>query len=116
MSVALLADAVVWVGYGLVGILAYVLISNAIYLLLGAKLLQALPGVESRGFRSTLRLALMLLVTVAAFILWVGRYMRYIAVRSGSRPVLTGQIASAIKWVSAVFTRKPNITMERNHD
>ena len=57
-----LADTVF---YALIGVLAYVIVSNTLFFLLGARLLQILPGVTSGGFKTTLRLA----ITLAACLL-----------------------------------------------
>jgi len=62
-----------WLAWGVGAAVLYIVVSNTLYLLLGARLLQFLPGVNVKGFRGTLRLALLLAVSVAASVLWAGK-------------------------------------------
>lgn len=66
-------EAVKWFGGGLLAVVVYLLVSNALWLLLGSRLLQSLPGVNIKGFRGTLRIAAMLVLTMWALIMWVAK-------------------------------------------
>lgn len=75
-----------WLAWGLGAAVLYVIVSNTLYLLLGARLLQFLPGVNVKGFRGTLRLALLLAVSVVASIWWgCKRSFQFIVRRPPSR-------------------------------
>lgn len=60
-----------WLLRGFLILLAYVVVSNTLYLLLGARLLQFLPGVNATGFRGTLRLAATIVLAVLGVVRWV---------------------------------------------
>ncbi len=60
-----------WVGGGAVLIISYLVVSNALWLLLGSKLLQSLPGVNNRGFNYTARTALLLIMSLVGIIVWI---------------------------------------------
>ncbi len=66
-------EAVKWLGGGVLAVVIYLIVSNTLWLLLGSRLLQALPGVNIKGFRGTLRIAAMLVLTIVAVILWVAK-------------------------------------------
>lgn len=63
-----------YIGTGVVAIICYVVISNTLWLLLGSKILQSLPGVNIRGATGTLRIAIMVVATIIAFLIWIIRY------------------------------------------
>ena len=64
-------EAVKWLGGGVLAVVVYLIVSNTLWLLLGSRLLQSLPGVNIKGSRGTLRIAAMLMLTIVAVILWV---------------------------------------------
>ncbi len=64
-------SVILWLGGGIVGIIVYVVISNTLWLLIGAKFLQSLPGVNISGVRGTLRIAAMLLMALVGGCLWL---------------------------------------------
>lgn len=64
-------SVILWLSGGIVGIIAYVVISNTLWFLFGAKFLQSLPGVNIRGVRGTLRIAAMLLMAVVGGCIWL---------------------------------------------
>lgn len=59
-----------WLLRGFLILLAYVLVSNTLYLLLGTHLLQFLPGVNATGFRGTLRLAAAIVLAGLGLVRW----------------------------------------------
>lgn len=60
-----------WLLRGFLILVAYVFVSNTLYLLLGTRLLQFLPGVNATGFRGTFRLAAAIVLAVLGVIRWV---------------------------------------------
>ncbi len=67
-----------YIGGGILAITAYIIISNALWLIFGSKLLQSLPGVNIKGITGTLRIAIMLVMTIFGFTLWVLKYPFYL--------------------------------------
>ena len=59
-----------WFVGGLGVLVCYVVVSNTLYLLIGARLLQCLPGVNIRGFTGTLRIAFLVALSVAGIAVW----------------------------------------------
>ena len=59
-----------WIVGGLGVLVCYVVVSNTLYFLMGARLLQCLPGVNIRGFTGTLRIAFLLVLSVAGIAVW----------------------------------------------
>ena len=66
-------EIVKWLGGGVLAVIAYLIVSNTLWLLLGSRLLQSLPGVNIKGFRGTLRIAAMLVLTIVALTLWTAK-------------------------------------------
>lgn len=63
-----------WIGWGAGAVALYLVVSNTLYLIIGARLLQLLPGVNVNGFRGTIRLALLLVITIAATAWWLFKW------------------------------------------
>ena len=61
-------------GSGILVIIAYVIVSNTLWLLFGSKMLQILPGVGGIYAISTFRIALMLVLVAVGFLHWLIRY------------------------------------------
>lgn len=59
-----------WIGGGFLALLVYVVVSNTLYLLIGSRLLQMLPGVQIKGLRGTLKIAAMLVIAAFALCAW----------------------------------------------
>jgi hypothetical protein len=55
------------------GVVLYAIVSNTLYFLLGARLLQFLPGVKLKGLRGTLRLGILLAITVVVSAWWLSK-------------------------------------------
>jgi hypothetical protein len=67
-------DPVKWIGGGLIVLIIYVIVSNTIWLLLGSRFLQFLPGIDIKGFRGTLLIATMLVLAGMAIGIWLFRW------------------------------------------
>jgi hypothetical protein len=99
-------EIVKWLGGGVLAVIAYLIVSNTLWLLLGSRLLQSLPGVNIKGFRGTLRIAAMLLLAAVAFALWtVKRPAVWLGVRRVDRQ-LTAEISLWVgkgsRWVESL--------------
>lgn len=64
-------EALKWIGGGFLALFVYVVVSNTLYMLIGARLLQLLPGVNIKGFRGTLKIGAMLFLALLAVGLWI---------------------------------------------
>ena len=60
-----------YVGGGLLVILCYVIISNTFWLLVGARVLQFLPGVNDKSAKGTLKIVLLLLMSLIGIFWWL---------------------------------------------
>jgi hypothetical protein len=63
-------EAVKWIGGGALAVVAYVVISNTLWLLIGSRILQSLPGVNIKGVRGTLKIAVMLVLAGVGLCSW----------------------------------------------
>ncbi|MCB0537816.1 MAG: hypothetical protein KDE33_09830 [Bacteroidetes bacterium] len=60
-----------WLGGGFLVVFGYIIISNTLWLIFGAKVLQSLPGVNINGARGTIKIVMMLIMTVIGFLIWL---------------------------------------------
>ena len=68
----MLADWLVnYVGGGILVLFCYIIISNTIWLLIGAKVLQFLPGVSDKSAKGPLKIVLLLLMSLIGIFWWV---------------------------------------------
>jgi len=113
-------DLATWLGGGLLAVLAYVVVSNLAWLLIGSRLLQYLPGVDITGFRGTVRLATMLLLTAVGTAVWAGRTAWSFTTRSAKPRTLPQEVAAWVsrgsRWSSRIFDRRPMHTVTRSSD
>jgi hypothetical protein len=103
-------EALKWIGGGFLALLAYVVVSNTLYLLIGARLLQMLPGVNIKGFRGTLKIAAMLVLAVCGFGVWViKRPLAWIGVTRFREPLrveIARWVGRGARTVNRVFARR----------
>jgi hypothetical protein len=85
-----------WLGGGALVLVAYLIISNTLWILLGSRVLQSLPGVNIKGFRGTLKIAAMLVLTALAVAVWL---LKRPAIWVGLKPVNRGLAAEIGVWV-----------------
>lgn len=93
-----------YIGASLLAIITYIIISNFLWLLFGSKLLQSLPGVDIKGITGTLRIALMLVMTILGFILWVLKspFLLFGIIKNNT---LQHSIGSCIQLAARTFKR-----------
>jgi len=113
-------DLATWLGGGLLAVLAYVIVSNVAWLLIGSRLLQCLPGVDIKGFRGTVRLATMLLLTAVGTACWAGRSAWIFTTRSATPRTLPQAVATWVargsRWSSRIFEKRPDRTSARSSE
>ncbi len=68
-----------YIGGGLLAVISYIIISNTLWLIFGSRLLQSLPGVNIKGAKGTLRIAIMILMSFVGLIVWFFSYPFYIS-------------------------------------
>jgi hypothetical protein len=99
-------EAVKWIGGGVLAVIAYVVISNTLWLLVGSRLLQSLPGVNIKGLRGTLKIAVMLVLTALAIMAWIVKRAAAWLGASGLRRPLSAEVAAWVgvgaRWVNGL--------------
>ena len=105
-------NPVQWIGWGAGAIVLYLVVSNTLYLLVGARLLQLLPGVDIRGFRGTIRLALLLVITVVATAWWLFKWPIARIMRREPTP-WRGELATRIHIVARLSNRIADLAARR---
>lgn len=91
------SEIAVWLGGGIAVIVLYVVVSNTLWLLFGSKLIQCLPGVNIVGFRGTLKIATMLVLSLIGLLLWVCKYLLMYVTRKKPLPILSEEISRSIQ-------------------
>ena len=99
-------ESLYWLGGGIALVIAYVIVSNTIWLLFGSRLIQKLPGVNITGFRGTLKIALMLLMSIFGLGTWIFKYLIALILFKNPRPVISNEIAQKVKWASRITKNK----------
>ena len=102
----MLENLIFWIGGGLAIVIAYVIVSNTLWLLFGSTLLQRLPGVKIKGFRGTLKIAMMLFLSVTGFMFWVIKFFFMFTLRKNPKPKLTDEISRKIQWGAKLTKNK----------
>jgi hypothetical protein len=97
-----------WLGGGLAVVILYVLISNTLWLLFGSRLLQFLPGVNINGFRGTLKIAVMLVLSVIGVFRWIVKYSSKLVARKDPTPILSEEISMSIRQGAKIFRSENN--------
>ena len=90
---------------GALAIIAYLLVSNTLWLLLGSRVLQSLPGVNIRGFRGTLKIAAMVVLALVGVCIWVVKWCVALVFFRAEKPVMSHEIRRAIRFGAARFVR-----------
>ena len=60
-----------WIGGSLLIAISYVIVSNTLWLIFGAKLLQSLPGVNINGARGTTKIIMITIMFILGSIKWL---------------------------------------------
>lgn len=59
-----------YIGGGFLVIISYIIISNLLWLIIGARALQFLPGVNDKSAKGTIKILVLLLMTFLGIFLW----------------------------------------------
>ena len=94
-----------WIGGGIAAVFLYVIISNTFWLLFGSRILQSLPNVNIGGFRGTIKIATMLILSLLGFFIWVSKYAFMFIARESYRPVLSEEVRKTIQFGASLITR-----------
>jgi hypothetical protein len=92
-------------GFGLFALLGYLIISNTLWLLFGSKLLQSLPGVNVRGSTGTLKIAILLIMTITGFLIWIVR-TPFSKLGIFKEQSLQGCVSHCIQSASKLFAKR----------
>jgi hypothetical protein len=95
-----------WIGGGIAAVFLYIIISNTFWLLFGSRILQSLPNVNIGGFRGTIKIATMLILSLFGFFIWILKYAFMLLARKSYRPVLSEEVRKTIQLGATVITRK----------
>ena len=95
-----------WIGGGLAVVFLYIIISNTFWLLFGSRLLQSLPNVDIGGFRGTIKIATMLILSLLGVFSWISKYTFTFLARKSQKPVFSEEVKKAIQLGALVITRK----------
>ena len=99
-------ESLYWLGGSVALLIAYVFVSNALWLLFGSKVIQKLPGVNIKGFRGTLKIALMLFLSATGFLFWISKYFVMLILLKNPKPKLSNEISQKIKWGARITKNK----------
>lgn len=102
------SEIATWIGGGVVVVILYVLISNTLWLLFGSRLIQCLPGVNINGFRGTLKIAAMLVLSAIGVFRWIVKYFLKLVAMKNMTPVLSEEISMSIQQGAKALRRKSN--------
>jgi hypothetical protein len=99
-------ESLYWLGGSVALLIAYVIVSNTLWLLFGSKVIQKLPGVNIKGFRGTLKIALMLFLSATGFLFWISKYFVMLILLKNPKPKLSNEISQKIKWGARITKNK----------
>ena len=106
-------DPAHWIGWGAAAVVLYLIVSNTLYLLFGARLLQFLPGVNINGFQGTIRLALLLAISVTATAWWLCKWPIPLITRR-ERTAWKDELASGIHLAARISNRMTESAARRD--
>lgn len=102
-------NALSWFGSSILAVLVYLIVSNTLWLLLGSRLIQFLPGVNIKGFQGTIKIATMLILSLYGTIRWLYKYVLAYVIRRDMKPnffqVVGETIQSGAKAVHSRLNR-----------
>jgi hypothetical protein len=93
-----------WIGGGVFVVFMYVVVSNTLWLLLGSRFLQELPGVNVRGLRGTVKIAVMLVLSGVGTVVWTIQTMVCLLLRR-PRPSFLDVISRTIQHGARIVRR-----------
>ena len=97
-------DSLTWLGGGLVLLILYIIISNTLWLLFGSKLIQCLPGVNIKGFRGTIKIATMIVLSIIGSLKWLLKYLLVFFTKK--KPNFSEEIRKTIEQGVILFNKQ----------
>tara|TARA_B100000686_G_scaffold254225_1_gene265419 strand:- start:976 stop:1293 length:318 start_codon:yes stop_codon:yes gene_type:complete len=94
-----------WLGNGVIILIIYIIISNTLWLIFGAKLLQCLPGINIKGSKGTLKIAAMLVFSGYGILIWGLKYTRSLIIKPKVRPIFKNEVGRAIQQGARVVNK-----------
>ncbi len=96
-----------YIGGGFLVIIGYIIVSNTLWLIFGSRLLQSLPGVKIKGNNGTLKIAVMLVMSLIGFCYWVIA-LPFAAVGIANRKTLPECMSGCIQYASKKIAKRTN--------
>jgi len=93
-----------YIGGGFLVLIAYIIISNTLWLIFGSRFLQSLPGVNIKGAKGTLRIALMILMSLFGFFVWLIN-LPFSMIGISKKKSITQLVSYFIQLASRVFSK-----------
>lgn len=85
-------DSFLWIS---IIVLAYIIVSNIIWLLLGSKAVQYLPGISING--GTIRISIMIMLSIVGVLFWIIKYILSLIFVIKIKPILSRDISMMIQ-------------------
>ncbi|MDG5799220.1 hypothetical protein QA597_02465 [Marinilabiliaceae bacterium ANBcel2] len=93
---------ITYIGGGFLIIVAYVIISNTLWLLIGAKALQFLPGVDDKSAKGTIRIVLMIIMCILGTVIWFLKLLPFCIGLIRYSPI-SNEMSLAIQHASKIY-------------
>ena len=91
------SDIPTWLGGGIAAVVLYIIISNTLWLLFGSRVIQYLPGVNIRGFRGTLKIAAMIILSLVGVVWWSIKFIFISVLGRNPKPLLSVEVGKTIQ-------------------
>lgn len=85
-----------YIGGGFLVIIGYIIISNLLWLIIGARALQFLPGVNDKSAKGTIKILVLLLMTLFGIFFWFLKLLPAMIKIIRYKPIL-GEISASIQ-------------------
>lgn len=103
---------ITYVGGGILVVVSYMIISNTFWLLFGSSVLTKLPGVNQTGAKGSLKIALLIILTVIGFFYWfIGLPFRLFFDKKKNKTLkiyISKSIQTASKWHGKIINSQDN--------
>jgi len=94
-----------YIGGGLLIVIVYVIISNTLWLLIGARALQFLPGVNDKSAKGTLKILVLLVMSLIGVGIWLIKLLPSVLRIIKHQKSLSEEISSSIQKGSKIYSK-----------
>jgi len=94
-----------YIGGGLLIVIVYVIISNTLWLLIGARALQFLPGVNDKSAKGTLKILVLLVMSLIGVGIWLIKLLPFVLRIIKHQKSLSEEISSSIQKGSKIYSK-----------